>query len=98
MKTSDYSTSKNPADKIPFREFVKYIRIKSHESARFVDFDFAIGDPTLFVELIMPKDAFDEFCLTNNTVLMTLEQTLAVDAEMKKWRYGEETLMAHNHR
>jgi len=78
-------------------EIKKYIRVRSSENARFVEFDFAIGDPSLFVELIMPPGAFKHFCEKNNVVHMTSEQMKAVDAEMEKWRYGEETLMAHNH-
>jgi len=75
----------------------KYIRVRSQPDARFVEFDFAIGDPSLFVELVMPRGAFDAFCATNHVVHMTDEQIRAVDAEMEKWRYGEDTLMSHNH-
>ena len=75
----------------------KFIRIRSPESARFVEFDFAIGAPNLFVELIMPQGAFEHFCKNNNVVHMTDEQMKEVDAEMEKWRYGEDTLMARNH-
>ena len=76
---------------------VKYIRVRSPENARFVEFDFAIGDPSLFVELIMPPAVFESFCRTNQVVEMTEEQMQLVDAELDKWRYGEETLMANNH-
>jgi len=81
----------------PFERLVKFIRVRSEEGARFVEFDFAIGDPSLFVELVMPQGAFEHFCQKNDVVHMTDEQMQAVDAEMEKWRYGEETLMAHNH-
>ncbi len=80
-----------------FERLVKYVRVRSDENARFVEFDFAIGDPSLFVELVMPQGAFEHFCAKNEVVHMTAEQMQAVDAEMEKWRYGEETLMAHNH-
>ncbi|MGH1462296.1 MAG: phenol hydroxylase subunit [Neptuniibacter sp.] len=83
--------------KKPFDRLVKYIRVRSEPGARFVEFDFAIGDPNLFVELIMPQGAFEHFCAKNEVVHMTNEQMQAVDAEMEKWRYGEDTLMAHNH-
>lgn len=80
-----------------FQQLTKYIRVRSEPDARFVEFDFAIGDPSLFVELVMPRIAFDQFCASNNVVHMTAEQIAEVDAEMEKWRYGDETLMAHNH-
>ncbi|WP_417227509.1 phenol hydroxylase subunit [Amphritea sp.] len=77
-------------------KLIRYVRVRSPEHARFVEFDFAIGDPALFVELIMPQKVFDQFCQTNNVVFMTQAQQDAVDIEMKKWRYGEATLMARN--
>jgi len=50
----------------------KYVRVRSKADSRFVEFDFAIGDPSLFVELVMPKGAFDAFCATNEVVHMTM--------------------------
>ncbi len=94
-------TLHNCNDDLPKRQsfdrLTKYIRVRSEPDARFVEFDFAIGDPSLFVELVMPKGAFEAFCNANDVVPMTEEQIRAVDAEMEKWRYGEETLMSHNH-
>ena len=75
----------------------RYVRVRSEPGARFVEFDFAIGEPSLFIELVMPLGAFNRFCATNQVVHMTDEQMAEVDAEMEKWRYGEETLMANNH-
>jgi phenol hydroxylase P0 protein len=80
-----------------FNEATRYIRVHSPEGARFVEFDFAIGDPTLFVELIMPPAVFETFCRANNVIEMTEAQKQTVDAETAKWRYGEDTLMADNH-
>lgn len=80
-----------------FQQLQKYIRVRSEPGAKFVEFDFAIGDPNLFVELVMPPGAFEHFCKANRVVEMSAEQQASVDAEMDKWRYGEETLMAKNH-
>ncbi|WP_432696235.1 phenol hydroxylase subunit [Marinobacterium sp. YM272] len=88
---------KNDTPRSSVGGLTKYIRVRSEPDARFVEFDFAIGDPALFVELVMPKGAFDAFCAANQVVHMSAEQIQAVDAEMAKWRYGEDTLMAHNH-
>ena len=87
----------SPATEAVSDSTTRYIRVRSPENARFVEFDFAIGDPSLFVELIMPPPVFAEFCRNNRVVAMTAEQMAAVDVELEKWRYGEETLMAHNH-
>jgi phenol hydroxylase P0 protein len=79
------------------RKLTKYVRVRSAPDARFVEFDFAIGDPLLFVELIMPPQVFKTFCENNDVSYMTDEQMETVDAEMSKWRYGDETLMSENH-
>ncbi|MFD1243755.1 phenol hydroxylase subunit [Paralysiella testudinis] len=75
----------------------KFVRVRSTADARFVAFDFAIGDPALFVELVMPPAAFADFCARNQVVHMSEAQMAAVDSELEKWRYGEDTLMCHNH-
>ena len=69
---------------------VKYIRITGDRNAKFVEFDFAIHDPTLFVELILPREAFQHFCEINQVVEMTEEQQAWNDAQEDKWRYGVE--------
>ena len=75
----------------------KFIRVRSQPGDRFVEFDFAIGSPELFVELIMPPHVFEKFCAEQSVVEMTEEQIAIVDAQTEKWRYGEETLMSKNH-
>lgn len=75
---------------------IKYVRVRSKPNARFVEFDFAIGEPSLFVELIMPPAVFEEFCFNNAVVHMSNEQMANVDADLEKWRYGEDTLMSNN--
>lgn len=81
-----------------FDRLTKYIRVRSGPEANFVEFDFAIGDPDLFVELVLPRSAFDAFCQANAVVPMSEEQMAAVDAQLAKWRWGEDTLMARNHK
>ena len=97
MTAVQLDTRQGTSDKPAFEQLVKYIRVRSSEEARFVEFDFAIGDPSLFVELVMPRGAFEHFCKANAVVAMSDAQMAAVDAEMEKWRYGEDTLMAQNH-
>lgn len=72
-----------------FNELARYVRVRDVIDDRFIAFDFAIGDPGLYVELVLPKKAFESFCKHNNVTLMTDEQAAAVDADMEKWRYGE---------
>lgn len=97
MTKTHLSSGSESAEITHFNRLIKYVRVRSAETARFVEFDFAIGDPSLFVELIMPRAVFEDFCEKNQVVHMTDEQVKAVDAEMEKWRYGEDSLMAQNH-
>jgi len=68
----------------------RYVRIKDETDNGLVEFDFAIGSPDLFAELILPKAAFEEFCIRNQVNFMTEEECEMVDQEMEKWRYGKE--------
>jgi len=67
----------------------RYVRVRSTARPGYVEFDFAIGDPTLFVELILPADAFRAFCESNNVVEMDRAQAAAVDEDAIKWRYAD---------
>ena len=83
---------------IPPDQLTKYIRITGDRHAKFVEFDFAIYDPTLFVELILPQQAFQHFCKINHVVEMTDAQQAWNDAQEDKWRYGvEPTIVNPNH-
>ena len=44
---------------------VCFVRLRKVRDDGFVEFDFAIGEPDLSVELILPSAAFHEFCRTN---------------------------------
>lgn len=72
-----------------FDEMPRYIRVRSGPEDRFVEFDFAIGHPELFVELVLPREAFEIFCRHNKVVHMDSDMIRAVDDDMIKWRFGE---------
>lgn len=74
---------------LTFDQLTRYIRVRSDPSDKFIEFDFAIGHPELFVELILPRAAFDEFCRCNNVVHMDSDTIRQIDEDMIKWRFGE---------
>lgn len=41
----------------------RFVRVNKLRDDGFVEFDFAIGEPELFVEMLLPKPAFTDFCL-----------------------------------
>lgn len=65
----------------------RYVRIRER-GEKFVEFDFAIENPELFVELILSHQAFEEFCSINDVEFMTDSQARDVDVQMEKWRYS----------
>jgi phenol hydroxylase P0 protein len=67
----------------------KYVRITGTRGDKFVEFDFSIGDPLMYVELMLPPDAFKAFCAHNNVTFLSKEQEALVDEDRSKWRYGQ---------
>lgn len=67
----------------------RYVRVTGVRSNRFVEFDFSIGDPTLFVELMLPFEQFRQFCIRQNAQELNAEQQAQVDYDRLKWRYGQ---------
>jgi phenol hydroxylase P0 protein len=65
-----------------------YVRVRERHPGGFVEFDFAIGDPGLYVELILPEPAFVAFCTANQAERLTEEAARQVDEDRRKWRYG----------
>jgi len=83
------------AVKSDFGQLQKFVGV-TVDGDRFVEFNFAIGDPSLFVELILPRKAFVEFCEKNSVQIMSAEEMAGIDEEAAKWRYGDETLVGKN--
>jgi phenol hydroxylase P0 protein len=48
----------------------RYVRVCSRRPDGFIEFEFAIGDPQLAVELMLPESAFHEFCLANEVIVL----------------------------
>jgi phenol hydroxylase P0 protein len=67
----------------------RYVRVTSEARRGLVEFQFSIGDPTLYLEMILPRAAYEEFCATNKVVHLNADQGRMVDADRAKWRAGE---------
>lgn len=72
------STVSKPPTFDPTRKFVRITELRADG---FVAFDFAIGEPELFVEMILPAAAFDEFCAMNKVSFVDDSQRLKLDGE-----------------
>ena len=62
----------SPGDAPPaFGVRQRYVRLLQVRPDGFVEFEFAIGEPELAVELILPADAYREFCRHNEVIELT---------------------------
>lgn len=51
----------------------KFVRVLGKTEKGLIEFSFSIGEPELSAELILPEDAFKEFCETNKVILLSDE-------------------------
>lgn len=56
------STETTPDPAAEFDPRRRFVRIVEERSDGMVEFEFAVGEPQLFVEMILPREAFEEFC------------------------------------
>ena len=48
-----------------FDTSVRFVRAVREGPGGFVEFEFCVGDEQLAIELVMPRAAFEDFCLRN---------------------------------
>jgi len=73
-------------DVSPFKK--KYVHITDEKANGLIEFDFAIGDPCMYVELALPKEQFEKFCINNTVEHLSREQIIDVENDKYKWQYG----------
>jgi phenol hydroxylase P0 protein len=65
----------------------KFVRVIETHANGLVEFEFAVGEPELFVELLMGRTAFDEFCVMHQVTPTqgSLKQTQDSDTQEWDW-------------
>lgn len=48
----------------------RYVRVRRVRDDGFVELEFAIGDPDMFVEMLLPQPALAGFCASNRATLL----------------------------
>ncbi len=69
--TSTPATAPSTADERTGNVKSKFVRIKQLRADGLVCFEFAIGWPELFVDLMLPRAAFDDFCVRQQVQLLS---------------------------
>jgi phenol hydroxylase P0 protein len=72
----------------------KFVRISRERENGFIEFEYAIGEPDVAVELIMPRKIFEAFCLANAVEFLDpsvpAATALGVDADLR-WSLQDAT-------
>ncbi len=68
-------------------EAIRYVRVTDRDHRGNVEFQFSISDPSLYLEMILPPAAFDDFCREHQVRVLSREEGAQVDAKERRWRY-----------
>lgn len=61
-----------------------YVRVTARDE-HWVEFEFSLGDPALYVELVMRPDQFSAFCATQCAITVSHLLGRALEFERDKW-------------
>lgn len=64
----------------------KYVRLSQYRADGLVEFEFAVGEPELYVELVLPRPAFADFCLAHQVILLEPKEPEAGPVPDWDWR------------
>ena len=81
------TTAASSADLMPTMDATRrFVRLIGERGKGFVEFEFAIGEPELFVELILNREAYEEFRVINNVeMLPPMAACPSGDGERSEW-------------
>lgn len=65
-----------------------YVHVTNRRADGFVEFDFSFGDADLYIEMILPEDAFAAFCAEQQVLHLSPQAAARWDADRVKWREG----------
>lgn len=63
----------------------RWVRVTGERAGGFIEFDFAIGEPDLIVEMILSPEAFAEFCAQNQVELLQPREPGSATDEPNDW-------------
>lgn len=67
-----------------------FVRVTRADHQGFVEFQYSIDDPTLYLEMTLPPAAFAEFCTRHAATHLSAGQAAAVDSAARRWQLGRE--------
>lgn len=69
----------------------KFVRLVERRPDGLVEFEFSLGEPALFVEMMLPQAAYEAFCQINQVVVLEGERPANEDESDWDWSLHEAT-------
>ena len=76
----------------------KFVRLVERRDDGLVEFEFSIGLPELYVEMLLPAEAFDAFCETNAVEFIEGERPIEDTGADWQWRLRDATTERFKHK
>ena len=74
-----------------FDTTLRFVRVTGERPNGFVEFDFAVGEPDLAVEMILTRAAFAEFCERNAVEILAPQAEPQAAPSDWDWRLADAT-------
>lgn len=69
----------------------RFVRVCGERGNGFIEFEFAIGEPEVFAEMILERQAFIEFCQLNRVEMLPPKEASGLDISDWDWRMSDAT-------
>jgi phenol hydroxylase P0 protein len=69
----------------------RFVRICGERGQGFVEFEFAIGEPEVFAEMILERSDFLDFCRANNVEMLPPNKDSGLAVSDWDWRMSDAT-------
>jgi phenol hydroxylase P0 protein len=66
----------------------KFVRVTACMPNGFIAFEFAVGEPAVFAELVMPQAAFEAFCRDNQVETLAAAVPMAADSPLADFQWS----------
>lgn len=78
-------------EKPPLDTTRRFVRFCGERGNGFIEFEFAIGEPEVFAEMILDRNAFFEFCQANRVEMLPPAVDSGLDISDWDWRISDAT-------
>lgn len=67
----------------------RYVLVRNVRDDGYIEFDFSLGEPEIFLEMILSTSAFNEFCQDNEVIRITEDDLSGQSTAEQVWRLSE---------